>query len=73
MLGDVAGRVGLDEEIEVARSLVGGDGSVRADNFIWLACYGRRKGDVLSYREPEDVCGSRKCEAVAGGCQPTAD
>lgn len=34
VFGDIAGGVGLDEEIEIARLVVAGNWGVRADNFL---------------------------------------
>jgi hypothetical protein len=65
MLGDVARRVGLDEEVEMAGSGVGRDGSVGADDFLRLAgnCGGQR--DVLPDREAENICWCWQGESIA--------
>lgn len=65
MLGDVAGGVGLDEEIEVALVLIGGDGRVGADDFFGLAGDGGGEGNVLADGEAEDIGGIGELEAVA--------
>jgi hypothetical protein len=49
----------------VALVFVGGDGSVRANNFFGLAFDGGAKGDVLADGEAEDVGLAREFEAVA--------
>lgn len=57
VLGDVALRVRLDEEIEVARLLVARDGRVRADNLLLGAVGLLESGadrDVLADGEAED-------------------
>ena len=46
VLADVAGGVRLDEEVEEAAVLVGGDRSIGADDF--LAVDGGSEGDVLT-------------------------
>lgn len=66
MLGDVAGRVRLDEQVEVALVLVGGDGRVAAHDFLGLAGDGGAERDVLADGEAEDVRGARELEAVDG-------
>lgn len=66
MLGDVSGGVGLDEEVDVAVVFVGGDGSVRADDF--LAVDGGGERDVLADREAEDVGRAGKGKTIAVRC-----
>lgn len=70
MLGDVAGGVGLDEQVEVAFVVVGGDGRVGADDLFGLAVDGEggAEGDVLADGEAEDVGGSGEGEAVSVAC-----
>jgi hypothetical protein len=63
--GDVAGRVRLDEEVEVALVFIGGDGRVRADDFLGLAGDGSGEGDVLADWKAENVGFPGKLEAVA--------
>jgi hypothetical protein len=67
MLGDVAGGVRLDEQVEVALVVVRGDGSVRANDLLGLAVDGEggAEGDVLADGEAEDVGGFGEGEAVA--------
>lgn len=66
MFGDVAGRVGLDDEVEVAFVFfVGGDGRVGADCFFFLGGQVGREGDVLAYGEAEGVGGGGEGETVA--------
>lgn len=65
MLGDVASGVRLDKQVEVALVFVGGDRSIRADDFFGLAFDGRAEGDVLADGEAEDVSFARELEAVA--------
>ena len=69
MLGDVAGWVGFDEQIEVAVVFVRGDGCVGAYDFFGLV--GDRGGDghVLADWKAEDVRWAREGEAVAAACQ----
>ncbi len=68
VLGDVALRVGLDEEVEVPGLVIARDGSVRADNLlggaVWLG-QGRTNGDVLADGEAEDGVARGQLEAVA--------
>lgn len=64
MLGDVAGRVGFDDEVEVAGVFVAGDGRVGADDFFWLVGDGRSEGYVLADGETEDVGLSGQRETV---------
>ena len=68
MLGDVALRVGLDEEVEVSRLVVAGDGGVRADDFLGAAVglgKGGADGDVLADGESENAVARGKLEPVA--------
>lgn len=65
MLGDVAGRVGLDEQVDVAAVLVGRDGRVGADDFLGLTWESGRDRDVLADGKAEDVGWAREGEAVA--------
>lgn len=75
MPADVAGRVGLDHEVEVARVDVGGDRGVGADDlfpldgagFGVLDVEGGGEGDVLADGEAEDVGWGGQREAVDGG------
>lgn len=67
-LGDVAGRVGLDQKINVARLVVAGDGGVGSNNLLGraiglLASSANR--DVLADGEAEDSGRARKVETVA--------
>lgn len=55
ILGDVAGGVGLDQEIEETLVVVGGGRSVRANDFLGLAFDGGSEGDVLADGQTEDV------------------
>jgi hypothetical protein len=68
VLGDIAGGVGLDEEVKEAGLMVTRDGSVGAEDVlvcaIWLRAAGG-DGDVLADGEAEDGSGSGKGEAVA--------
>lgn len=68
MLADVARRVRLDEQVEVARLLVAADGRVGPDDLL-VAAVGLREdgadGDVLADGEAEDVGGAGEGEAVA--------
>jgi hypothetical protein len=66
VLGDVTLGVSLDEQIEVASLVVGGNGSVRADNLLGLAVNGSGKRDVLTDREAEDIGGTGEGETVDG-------
>ena len=63
VLGDVAGGVRFDEDIDVAAVFVGGDGRVGADDF--LAVDGGGEGDVLADGEAENVGREGEGEAVA--------
>lgn len=68
VLGDVALRVGLDEEVEVSRLVVAGDGGVGADDFLGAAVgLGKRgaDGDVLADGESENGVARGKLEPVA--------
>jgi hypothetical protein len=65
MLGDVAGRVRLDEQVEVTCLRVGRDGRVGAHNFFGLAGDGGSEGDVLADGEAKDVGGPGEGEAIA--------
>lgn len=67
MLRDVSSRVGLYQQVEVARVFVGGDGGVGADDFFGRAFYGEGCGDghVLANGETEDLGGGLEGEAVA--------
>lgn len=69
MLGDIAGGVGFDEQVEVALVVVGGDGGVGADDLFGLAVDGEggTEGDVLADWEAEDVGGFGEGKAVAVG------
>ena len=66
MLGDVTGRVRLDEEVDVAVVFVGGDGRVRADDFF--AADGGGEGDVLADGEAEDIGRAGEGKTVAVDC-----
>jgi hypothetical protein len=74
VLGDVAGGVGFDEQVEVAGDVVGRDWGVGADDFFGLGaagvvfqrdwqCCGNR--DVLPDWEAKDGCCGGEGEAVA--------
>jgi hypothetical protein len=68
VLGDVALRVRLDQEVDVAGLMITRDGGVRADNLLDSAIgLGARStnGDVLADRKTENVLGAGKLEAVA--------
>jgi hypothetical protein len=65
MLGDIASRVRLDEEVKVTLVFVRGDGSVRADDFFGLTSDGGAERDVLTDGEAEDVLFARELETVA--------
>lgn len=70
VLGDVTGRVGLDEEIEVAGLVVTRDGGVGADDFLGGAIGLGEMGadrDVLADGEAEDIGWVGESEAVARG------
>lgn len=68
VLADVAGGVGLDEQVEVAGLLVAADGGVGAYDFlvgaIWLGEHSA-DGDVLANGEAEDVVRALEGDAVA--------
>jgi hypothetical protein len=66
VLGDVTLGVGLDEEVEVADFIVGGDGSVGADDLLGLAVNGSGERDVLADGQAEDIGGTGQSEAVDG-------
>lgn len=66
VLGDVALRVLLDEEVEVARLVVRGDRSVGAHDLLGLTGDGGREGDVLADGQTQYVSGTRQGEAVDG-------
>jgi hypothetical protein len=65
ILRDVAGGVGLDQEIEEALVVVGGGGSVRTDDLLGLAFDVGGEGDMLTDGETEDVALFRELETVA--------
>ncbi len=68
MARDVARRVRLDEQVEVARLVVARDGRVGPDNLLERAVglrEGGADGDVLADREAEDGGRCREGEAVA--------
>lgn len=68
VLGDVTGRVRLDEQVEEAGLVVARDGSVRADNLLGAAVFLRNGGadrDVLADGKAKDGLGRGKLEAVA--------
>lgn len=74
VLGDVAGGIGLDEQVEVAGLVVTGDGGVGAEEILadslalWVrGGEVRGDGDVLADWEAEDRVGSWELEAVAVG------
>lgn len=73
MLGDVAGGVGFDEQVEVATVFVRGDGRVGADDFFGLIGQSSSDGHVLADGEAEDVRWAREGEAVAAVCQNLPD
>ena len=68
MLRDITGRVGLDEEVEVAGLVITGNGGVGSDDFflgiIWLG-KGGCDGDVLADWETEDGRRGWETESVA--------
>jgi hypothetical protein len=65
---DVTGRIGLDEEIEVAGLVVTRDGSVGSNN-LFLGTIGlgegRRNGDMLADGESKDGIRGRQLESIA--------
>jgi hypothetical protein len=68
VFGDVAGRVRLDEQVEVARLVVAGDGRVGAHDLLSRAILlldGCADGDVLANGETEDSCRGGELEPVA--------
>ena len=65
MLGDVAGGVRLDQEIEETLVVVGGGGGVGAHNFLGLAFDIGGEGDVLADGKTENVALLGEFEAVA--------
>jgi hypothetical protein len=69
VLGDVALRVRLDQEVDVAGLVVTRDGGVRANNLLDRAIgLGARSTnrDVLTDRKTENMLGAGKLEAVNG-------
>lgn len=66
ILGDVTLGVSLDEEIEVAGLIVGGDGGVRANNLLRLTGDSSGERDVLADGEAEDIGGAGEGETVDG-------
>jgi hypothetical protein len=66
VLGDVTLGVGLDEEVEVADFIVGGNGGVGADDLLGLAFNGSGERDVLADGQAEDIGGTGQGEAVDG-------
>ena len=52
---NITGRIGFDQEIEVALIFVGGDGGVRANDFLGLAFNGSSNGNVLADGESQNV------------------
>jgi len=67
VLGDVAGGVRLDEQVEVARFFIRGDGRVGADDFFGLAGNGGGEGDVLADGQAQLIGRAGELEAVADG------
>lgn len=70
VLRDVALRVGLDEEVEVAGLVVAGDGSIGTDNLLGVAVgLGERSanGDVLADGEAENGVARGQLEPIARG------
>lgn len=65
MLGDVAGGVRLDQEIEETLVVVGGGGGVRAHNLLGLAFDVGGEGNVLADGKAENVALLGELEAVA--------
>ena len=67
VLGDVSGRVGLDQKVDIARLVVARDGSVGTDNLlaaaIFLSDVGS-DGDVLTDGQTDDRVGGGKFESV---------
>lgn len=69
VLADVAGRVGLDQEVEVARLVITADGSIGPDHLLGAAVGLRdsgTNGDVLADWKTEDGPGRGEVEAVDG-------
>jgi len=69
VLADVAGGVGLDEEVKVAGLVVAADRGVGADDILGAAVGlgdGGANGDVLADGEAEYRVGRRQVEAVDG-------
>lgn len=72
VLGDVAGRVRLDEQVEVAGLVVARDGGVGPDNLLGRAIGLldiSANGDVLANGETQDRGRRRQGEPVAGRCK----
>ena len=65
VLGDVTGRVRLDQEIKKSLVVIGGGRSVRANDFLRLAFDVGGERDMLADRETEDVVLLGQLEAVA--------
>lgn len=66
VLGDVTLGVGLNQQVKVAGFIVGGDGGVRADDFLGLAGNGGSQGDVLTDWQTQDIGGTGQGKAVDG-------
>lgn len=66
MLGDVALRVGLHQQIKVSSLIVGGDRGIRADDGLGVAGDLSLQGNVLADGKTEDVSGARQGKAVDG-------
>lgn len=64
ILGDVTLGVSLDEQIEVAGLVVGGDRGVRADNLLGLTGDSGGERDVLTDGEAEDIGGTGEGKTV---------
>jgi hypothetical protein len=66
VLGYVTLGIRLDEEVEVADFIVGGNGGVGADDLLGLAFNGSGERDVLADGQAEDIGGTGQSEAVDG-------
>lgn len=63
VLGDVTGRIRLDQEGELAFVVVRGNWGIGADDFLAINVGG--DGDMLANRETENVIGTGEVKAVA--------
>lgn len=68
VLGDVSGRVGLDQKVDVARLVVTRDGSVGTNDLLAAAIFLSNvgsDGDVLTDGQTDDRVGGGEFESVA--------